>query len=84
MKKRPRKNTADEKLAANLKNLTRWEGLTAADLYGVMEMSETTYYKRLSNPVEFTMGNILRAAAVLRVKPEDLIGREITQGEVTP
>ena len=82
-KKQTSKNmAASDIFAVNLRGLMAMQGVSAAEMQMLMGIGETTYYKRMKRPYEFTMDNVERAAKRLGVAPSDMLGRVMTVGGV--
>ena len=68
-----RKLSAGEIFAVNLRGLMAMQGVTATEMQTYLGIGETTYYKRLKRPDEFTVENMERAAKRLGVSPAAMI-----------
>lgn len=71
---------ASDVFAVNLKGLMAMKGVSASEMQSYMGIGETTFYKRMKRPYEFTMDNVERAARRLGVAPADMICKVMTVG----
>lgn len=73
---------ASDVFAVNLKGLMAMKGVSASEMQLYMGIGETTFYKRMKRPYEFTMDNVERAARRLGVDPSDMICKVMTVGGI--
>lgn len=78
MKKTTKTLSASEIFALNLKGLMAMQGVSASEMQTYMGIGETTFYKRMKRPYEFSMDNMERAARRLGVSPADMICKVMT------
>ena len=64
-----------EIFAANLRGLMAIKNVSPAEMQEYMQISATTYYKRMNRPHEFTMSNVESAARKLGVPAGDMLAR---------
>lgn len=62
-----------EFVARNLKAEMTRRGIGASEMANQMDLSLSTFYRRLRKPQEFTLGNIDKAAAFLGLPVETLL-----------
>lgn len=77
-KKTGRTLSMGEVFALNLKGLMAIQGVKPAEMQRLMGIGETTYYKRLKQPWDFTADNMERAARRLGVASADMVARVMT------
>ena len=71
--KTSRKKTPYEIFAINLRGLMAMQGIKAEEMYAYMNISATTFYKRLNRPYEFTLGDMDSAAKKLGVSASAML-----------
>lgn len=71
---------ASDIFAVNLRGLMAMQGVSASEMQTYMGIGETTFYKRMKRPYEFTMDNVERAARRLGVSPADMLCKVMTVG----
>lgn len=81
-KQMPKNMTASDIFAVNLKGLMAMQGVSASEMQTLMGIGETTYYKRMKRPYEFTMDNVQRAAKRLGVTVADMTGKVMSVGGI--
>jgi uncharacterized protein (DUF2384 family) len=82
-KKQTYKNMgAAEIFAVNLRGLMAMQGVSASEMQTYMGIGETTYYKRMKHPRDFTMDNAERAAKRLGVTVADMTGKVMSVGGI--
>lgn len=74
--------TASDIFAVNLKGLMAMQGVSATEMQDLMGIGETTFYKRMKRPYEFTLDNAQRAAKRLGVSVADMTCRVLSVGGV--
>ena len=80
-KKQASKNMrASDMFVTNMKGLMAMQEISASEMQGYMGIGETTYYKRLKRPYEFTLDNVERVASRLGVAPADMLDTVMTVG----
>lgn len=83
-KKQTNKNLKPyEIFVINMKGLMAMRGVTPDEMVEYMNLSRSTYYKRMREPYKFTMGDMDSAAKRLGVDASAMIAKVMDVMEVT-
>lgn len=83
-KKQTNKNLKPyEIFVINMKGLMAMRGVTTDEMVEYMNLSRSTYYKRMREPYKFTMGDMESAAKRLGVDASAMIAKVMDVMEVT-
>lgn len=83
-KKQTNKNLKPyEIFVINMKGLMAMRGVTPEEMVEYMNLSRSTYYKRMREPYKFTMGDMDSAAKRLGVDASAMIAKVMDVMEVT-
>lgn len=69
-----------QRIADNLRLLQNSREYTSRDMGDIIGISNVTYLKRLANPLELTLDEVLRICRHFKVEPERFVGGELTIG----
>ena len=85
-KKAKKKNIEELKpyeiFVLNMKGLMTIQGITPDEMVEYMNLSRSTYYKRMKEPYKFTMGDMDSAAKRLGVDASAMIAKVMEVSEV--
>lgn len=69
-----------QRIADNLKLLQNSREYTSRDMGDIIGASNVTYLKRLENPLNLTLDEVLRICRHFKVEPERFVGGVLTIG----
>lgn len=69
-----------QRIADNLRLLQNSREYTSRDMGNIIGISNVTYLKRLENPLELRLDEVLRICRHFKIEPEKFVGGVLTIG----
>lgn len=66
-----------QRIADNLRLLQNSREYTSRDMGDIIGISNVTYLKRLENPLNLTLDEVLRICRHFKIEPERFVGAEL-------